>query len=127
MKIEHIALQVKDPAAMAEWYCTHLGFQIKYKADQPIVNRFIADSAGNVMLELYRTPKFRIPDYSSLEPALLHVAFMCEDVEETHKLLTEAGASPEGEIVNTGDVVITFLRDPWGLTLQLCKRNKPLL
>ena len=127
MKIEHIAFQVEDPPAMADWYCEHLGFQVKFKADEPVVNRFIADSAGDVMLEIYRNPNFIIPDYASMSPSLLHVAFMCDNVRETHQRLIDAGASPEGEIVDTGEVVITFLRDPWGFSIQLVNRKEPLL
>jgi hypothetical protein len=42
--------------------------------------------------------------------------------------LLDAGATPAGEIVTTptGDVM-TFVRDPWGLTVQLVKRAKPLI
>ena len=32
MKIEHIALQVADPAAMADWYVKHLGFCVRRAA-----------------------------------------------------------------------------------------------
>ena len=80
MKIEHIAFQVADPAAMAEWYVRHLGFRVRRSSEEPVVARFMADVAGTVMLEVYHNPKVPVPDYASMDPALLHVAFVCATI-----------------------------------------------
>ena len=48
MKIEHIAFQVADPAAMADWYAEHLGFCVRRSSDEPVVRdswpTFLAES-----------------------------------------------------------------------------------
>ena len=83
MKIEHLALQVTDPVAMADWYCKNLGFTVKRSADAPVPVRFIADNSGNTILEIYNNPKAPMPDYSSMDPLLLHIAFACASVAKT--------------------------------------------
>jgi glyoxylase I family protein len=123
MRIEHAGLQVSDPAAMGDWYVKHLGFTIKRGADAPVPVRFIADQTGKVMLEIYNNPKVSPPDYSKMDPLLLHFAFVCDDIEGTIKRLTDAGAKQFAPIETTprGDRLV-FLRDPWGVAIQLCKR-----
>ena len=119
MKIEHTGLQVADPAAMADWYVEHLGFAIKRSADEPNPVRFLADSGGQVMIEIYRNPVADVPDYGSMNPLLLHIAYDCPDVDETVKRLVSAGASIATDAATTpaGDR-LAMLRDPWGLSIQ---------
>jgi catechol 2,3-dioxygenase-like lactoylglutathione lyase family enzyme len=54
MKLEHIALQVPDPVAMADWYVKHLGMRVVRSGPPPAQARFIADSAGRTVLEVCR-------------------------------------------------------------------------
>ncbi len=124
MKIEHVALVVEDPVAMAKWYVENLEFRVLRKAGNA---RFLADEAGRVVLEVYNNPKVEVPDYASMDPLLLHVAFSADDVGEARRRLLSAGASPEGELTVTeaGDE-LAMLRDPWGLALQLVKRREAM-
>lgn len=126
--LEHVAFNVPEPAAMAEWYCRHLGMRVVREGPPPANARFIIDSAGVRMLELYRNPPESVPDYRRTDPLNLHVAFAVEDVAATHRRLLEAGATAVGDPETTpaGDVVV-FLRDPWGVPLQLVKRASAML
>ena len=128
MRIEHAGIQVKDPAAMAEWYIAHLGFQCRRSADTPVPVRYIADNSGKVMLEVYRNPDVAVPDYAAMDPLHLHVAFQCEDVGGTVQRLLRAGATlfSAPEIKPNGDE-LAMLRDPWGLPIQLCRRKSPMV
>jgi catechol 2,3-dioxygenase-like lactoylglutathione lyase family enzyme len=127
MKIEHVAFQVADPAAMADWYAKHLGFCVCRSSDGPVVARFMADDSGAVMLEVYRNLSVPVPDYGSMDPALLHVAFVCEDVAGAIARLTAAGASlVRGPEILSEDE-LAMLRDPWGLAIQLAKRKQPMI
>jgi glyoxylase I family protein len=127
MKIEHVAFQVADPAAMADWYVEHLHFSVCRSSDQPVVARFIADASGGVMLEIYRNPSVPVPDYGSVDPAVMHVAFVCSDLPATVARLTDAGAALiRGPEVLDGDE-LAMLRDPWGLAIQLAKRKSPMV
>jgi glyoxylase I family protein len=127
MKIEHVALQVAEPAAAADWYVKHLGFTIRRAADVPVPVRFIADASGAVMLEIYNNPKLPAPDYSAMDPLLLHVAFACDDVPGTVRRLVAAGATlVSGPETIRGDE-LAMLRDPWGLAIQLVRRGQAML
>ena len=128
MKIEHFAYQIEDPAAVADWYCQHLGFTVKRGADAPVPVRFLADETEDVMIEIYNNPAVKTPDYLSLHPLILHLAFICDDVEATTKRLVEAGATIVSgpELSPAGDH-LAMLRDPWNFAIQLCDRKDPML
>ena len=127
MKIEHFAYQVQDALAVADWYSAQLGFQVKRGVDMPFPVRFLADEAGDVMIEIYSNPAVTTPDYAAMDPLILHLAFVCDDMAGTVDRLTAAGAivlsqgtTPEGD-------TLAMLRDPWGLAIQLCHRADPML
>ena len=122
MRIEHTALSVPDPDGMGRWYAENLGMRIVKAADRPVPVRFLADEAG-AMLEIYNNPKVSPPDYASMDPLLLHVAFRAGDVPATRARLIAAGATPAGEIEQLdGGAQIAMLRDPWGVAIQLTDR-----
>lgn len=128
MNIEHVAFNVPDPVAMSAWYVKHLGLRVLRKLEQAPFTHFIADQAGHVVLELYCHAKITMPHYASLEPLTLHIAFLANDVAHERDRLLAAGATPAGDIVttDTGDVM-TFVRDPGGVTVQLVKRARPMI
>lgn len=128
VKIEHTAYQVNDPVALARWYVAHLGLVVKRSQSEPPFGCFLADDSGTVMLEFYRQAHLPVPDYRSMDPLLLHLAFLATDVPAESARLMAAGATPEGGVVVTpvGDEV-AMLRDPWGLAIQLIKRAKPMI
>jgi glyoxylase I family protein len=128
MKIEHLALQVPDPVAMADWYVKHLGMRVVRSGPPPVNARFLADSARQTVLEIYNNPKVHVPDYRQLDPLHVHIAFATADVAGTQARLVAAGAmvvDVVGKLAN-GDV-LAMLRDPWGVPVQLVKREKALL
>lgn len=126
MDIEHIALNVAEPAKMAAWYVEHLGMRVLRKLSEAPFTHFIADRSGRVVLELYRQ-NAPIPDYRSMDPMVLHVAFKTDDVRREQARLVAAGATVAKDFAASpnGDEM-SFLRDPWGLTVQLVKRGQPL-
>jgi catechol 2,3-dioxygenase-like lactoylglutathione lyase family enzyme len=128
MRIEHVAFNVADPLAMARWYVDHLGFTVKRRFVEPPYGHFLADDAGNVMIELYARADAPVPDYRAQHPAVLHLALTSREVEADVRRLTAAGATLVGEIDRpaSGDV-LAFLRDPWGVCLQLVQRAQPMV
>ncbi|TWT88257.1 Glyoxalase-like domain protein [Pseudobythopirellula maris] len=128
MKIEHVAYQVPDPAALGEWYCEHLGFTVARSQDAPVPCRFLADETGAVMIEVYNNPKVTTPDYAAMDPLATHLAFVCEDLGATVERLVAAGATVAlpHESLPSGDEV-AMLRDPWGMAIQLCCRAEPMV
>lgn len=128
MKIEHIAFNVPDAVKVAQWYVDNLGMRILRASNESPYVHFLGDSAGATVLEIYSNPIAAIPDYTRIEAFTLHIAWVVEDIEATRAKLVAAGATVEGETTTApnGDQ-LAFVRDPWGLILQLTKRVKPLL
>lgn len=93
MNIEHVALQVPDPVAMADWYVQHHGGSIKRSTGEPSFIRFLMDGSDDAMLELYRSPRCAVPDYRSIDPMLVHVAFVSADPRANRDRLVAPGAS----------------------------------
>jgi glyoxylase I family protein len=127
IKIEHLGLVVQDPVQVAAWYEANLGFQIVRKFDANDTH-FLADGSGQVMVEIYNNPAVTIPDYRSMDPLVLHLAFTVDDPAAVCEKLLAAGASAEGAVTTTpaGDQ-LAMLRDPWGFAIQLAKRQKPMV
>lgn len=127
MKIEHFAIQVSEPAAMAAWYVEHLGMTLVRQLDQPPYIHFLADDSGQVMIEIYQNDAAPVPDYRSQSPLIVHLAFVSEDPKGDKLRLQKAGAREDSDdITPSGDHLI-MLRDPWGFSIQLCKRVKTML
>ena len=128
IRLEHVALNVAEPVKMARWYVDNLGMRITREGPAPANMRFLADTDGNMMLELYRNPPEIVPDYASMDPLLLHVAFLVDDVDAIREKLLAAGATSAGdvEVTPAGDK-IAMLRDPWGLAIQFVHRADPML
>ena len=128
MNLEHVALNVPEPAKAAQWYAEHLGLKIvKASSESPFIH-FLAGDSGQGLIEMYNNPLAVVPDYGTQSPFILHLAFSVEDIEATRAKLITAGATAEGEIDNTpvGDQ-LAIVRDPWGVCLQLVKRGRPLV
>jgi glyoxylase I family protein len=130
MKIEHAGYMVQDPIRTAEWYCHNLGFRIARGMQASPFTHFLADASGNVMLEIYNNPAASVPNYAAMDPLVLHIAFDIgsETIESARDRLLAAGCTLYSDLTVTpaGDQLI-MLRDPWGLALQLAKRNKPMV
>lgn len=127
LQVEHFAINVAEPVAVADWYCRHLQMTVVRRGEGPVHMHFLADASGRVVLELYSNPPELVPDYNGMHPQVLHMAFVVEDMDATRQRLIEAGASPFGDVGTTpaGDR-LAMLRDPWGFSLQLCQRKEPM-
>lgn len=126
MKLEHVAINVEDPAGMARWYVEHLGLRVVFSSEEPPHIHFVADDAGS-MIELYHNTAAEIPNYADVNRFNLHLAFTAGDIAATRDELVAAGATVEGDIVDLGAGEVLFMRDPWNVPIQLVKRAKPLV
>src|SRR6185437_13148090 len=127
LNLEHVALNVADPAAMAAWYVKNLGMRIvRQSAVAPYIH-FLADAAGRSVIDVYSNDADPFPDYASMHPLRLHVAFATSDPDGSRAALEAAGATFVDEMTRDDGTRLVMLRDPWGLALQLCKRPEPLL
>lgn len=127
MKIEHFALNVLSPVEMAAWYEQNMGLEIVRRSGPPSYEHFLVDESGQVMLELYNNKNAMVPDYQSMSPFQLHLAFVSSKPAEDRSRLEKAGARFVEEIHLEDGSHILMMRDPWGTPIQFCKRGKPML
>ena len=127
LNLEHIALNVADAAAMAAWYVKNLGMRIVKESSVAPYIHFVADAAGRSVIEMYSNDADPFPDYASMHPLRLHVAFATSDPDGSRAALEAAGATFVDEVTRDDGTRLVMLRDPWGLALQLCKRPEALL
>jgi glyoxylase I family protein len=130
VKIEHVALNVPDPPAMAGWYADNLGMRIVRSSGAPAFGHFVADSSGSVLIEIYRNTDAPVPDYAATNPATFHLAFVSEDVRAERDRLVSAGAAlvTDAPEPPAGDVdEFVMIRDPWGVPIQLAKRAESMV
>jgi glyoxylase I family protein len=129
VRIEHTGLQVLDPPQVAAWYCRHLGFRIARSLMERPFTTFLIDATGHGMIEIYNNPGAPVPDYQSVDPLLLHLAFDVESepINEVRDRLLAAGAAIHRDVVTTtaGDNLV-MMRDPWGLAIQLVQRKETM-
>ena len=127
MNLEHVAINVQEPAQMAAWFVEHLGMRIVVASTVAPYMHFLADEKGS-MLEIYNNTAAPMPDYPSMNAFNLHIAFSSSNIEADRERLLAAGATLVNEITTTpaGDKLL-FLRDPWGVPFQFVQRAKPLV
>lgn len=126
MRLEHCALQVPDPVAMGEWYVKNLGCSVARSSSAANPGLFL--QAGPVLIEIYKNDKVPVPNYPSIPPANLHLAFTSENVKADRDRLVKAGAKIADDFFTNPDGdELAMLRDPWGVPLQLVKRARPML
>jgi catechol 2,3-dioxygenase-like lactoylglutathione lyase family enzyme len=125
MKFEHFALNVPDALAMTRWYAEHLGLSVlRQKAEVPYTT-FLGDDTGRVFFEIYSNPAAPWPDHGADHPLVFHVAFFTRDAKAEAARLIAAGARAFAEETLPDGSVLVFVRDPWGLAVQLCQRAQP--
>ena len=128
MKLEHVAINVPDPLAFARWYVDHLKLTVVRRSMEPPYGHFLADNSGKVMLEIYGNTQAPSLDFPSVAPPALHFAFVSSDLAADVKRLVAAGAEHvSGPATDAGGDELAMLRDPWGLCVQLVKRQQAML
>lgn len=127
MKIEHFAFNVPDPSAMADWYMQHLGMRIVRQSPDAPYMTFLADDSGQVMIEIYCNPPQEVPDYAEQHPLQMHLAFVSHNPAADRDRLAAAGATLFSDDVLPDGSHLVMMRDPWGVSIQLCRRAEPML
>ena len=128
VRFEHVAFNVSDARAAGKWYCDHLGFVLMRQQSEAPYMTFIADAGKNMMFEFYNRTDAPVFDPAPMHDVTHHVAFHVDDMEAVRATLVAAGAKASGDITVTpaGDKLL-FLRDPFGLILQLVQRKEKML
>jgi predicted enzyme related to lactoylglutathione lyase len=127
MRLEYFALNVSDDPAMSLWYETCLGLSIVKKMNESPFTTFLVDDGGTIMLEIYTNPKGETLDFTNLHSLAIHLALVSADPNADRNRLVEAGAKVVSDEVLPDGSRLIMLRDPWGISFQLCRRAKSML
>ena len=123
--IEHIALEIENPASMVKWWTENLGFKVTLS--RPGGSTFIEDEAGRVAFELYAPSEGRkAPDYRNMSILQLHFGLFSDNVDADVKRLVAAGATEVAKDEVPGLKGVT-LRDPNGIAFQVMQRERPVV
>ena len=125
--VEHVAWQVKDPVAVAKWYCDNLGFRVLRKLDKTPMTHFIEDASGKVVVEIYNNPAATVPDYPAMHHLHLHLAFVSENPDADRDRMVRLGCKVTEDIVTPAGDKLVMVKDPFGFAIQFCKRAVPML
>jgi glyoxylase I family protein len=127
-RFEHVAVNVPDPKAMAQWYTANLGFRVVRESAAPSYSAFIVDSTKHMMFEIYHKADQPLLDAGKIHHMSMHFAFVGDSIVEIKDRLVKAGATIAEDVKTSGsgDKVFT-LRDPWGFAIQFVQRVKPML
>ena len=124
MKLEHVAINVENSVAMAEWYVKNCEMKVVLQVEGPPFTRFLADADGRTAIEIYSNPAASVPDYARQNPLIYHHAFTVDDPDGVKDRLMQAGATFVEEVNLDTGARLVMLRDPWGIPLQLVNRPK---
>jgi glyoxylase I family protein len=127
LSIEHAAIAAEDTDALAEWYCTHFGFTIRTRGDQPPRPYFLAHPQSPVLIELIPVNGSPRAERQEADPGHSHFAFKVDDFEATYKRLVDAGirfAGPPN--IRPNGTKLAFFYDGEGNLLQIVYRPQPL-
>jgi uncharacterized glyoxalase superfamily protein PhnB len=121
----HAGLNVADRDACAQWYVNNLNLSIVRSVPGNMI--FLADPNGRVVLEIYSNPAAPVLAFDGIHFLSLHLAFLVEDPAKKADELIAAGAAvaEDYKITDAGDRMI-MLRDPYGVCVQLIKRQEPM-
>ncbi|MGA8030651.1 MAG: VOC family protein [Bryobacteraceae bacterium] len=119
--IEHFAIASPNPKRLAEWYVSHLEFEISFEYAG---NYFIEAKNGN-LIEIIPAEGERA-ESGMRTPGMRHIAISVDDFDAAYQQLTTQGVKFEGEpYMNDGNRLV-FFKDSDGNLIHLIKRKTPL-
>jgi glyoxylase I family protein len=128
--LEHAAIVADDPEALANWYCTTLGFELIAKGElvlggKEITYRFLGLSGG-ALLEILPSNKKPRSSKDPDDAGIRHLAFLVDDFEDSCQFLREKGLDLGAERELPDGTKLVFFPDPEGNLLQLVYRAETL-
>ena len=127
LRLEHIGFNVRDVNATAQWYIDTLGFVMVRHTGDATDNQFIADSGRNFMLQFYTRPADPMWD-SPASVFTQQIALQVDDIAAVQQRLLQAGATSDIDLmINSSGDTVCFLRDPFGIVLELVQRVETML
>jgi catechol 2,3-dioxygenase-like lactoylglutathione lyase family enzyme len=119
--IEHAAIASANPAALAEWYVSTLGFTINYRGTTAV---FVRAPDGS-MIEIIPAEGART-DQTLQTPGLRHLALTVTGFDAAYAELKARNVIFVSEPMESKGNKVVFFTDPEGNYLHLLERAAPL-
>lgn len=119
--IEHTAIATPDPANLAEWYVSTLGFSINYRGSTAV----FAKTPNGDMIEFIPAEGERAAA-TAASPGIRHLALTVKKLDEVYVALKAKGVQFLGEPKESKGNKVVFFTDPEGNLLHLLERQTPL-
>jgi len=119
--IEHFAIASPNPKRLAEWYISHLEFEITFEYAG---NYFVEARNGN-LIEIIPAEGERA-ESGPRTPGMRHIAIAVDDFDAGYAQLKAQGVKFEGEPYTNDGNRLVFFKDADGNLIHLIKRDKPL-
>lgn len=119
--IEHFAIASEDPQALAQWYVSHLEFQINFE----YAGNYFVKAKNGGLIEIIPAEGGR-NEATPRTPGLRHIAIAVDDFDQARAHLQTMGIEFAGEPYTTQGNKLVFFKDGDGNLLHLIQREKPL-
>lgn len=119
--IEHFAIASPDSLRLAQWYASHLEFEIIFVYDG---NYFVRAQNGAV-IEIIPAEGERL-SATMRTPGMRHIAISVDDFNAAYQQLKSKHVEFEGEPYTKQGNQMVFFKDPDGNLIHLIKRQQPL-
>ncbi|MFD2570454.1 VOC family protein [Spirosoma soli] len=122
--VDHPAVAADDVEALADWYCTVLGYKKWFRHPKPV---WMLVAPDNTLLEIMPKDDTSRPVRTTWTPGWSHLALRVANIEQAITWLDQHGVTWGGELINAigGGRVRNFF-DPDGNMLQILERPLPI-
>lgn len=112
--VDYTVLDCPDPAALARFYSTILGWEpVRDDGDWVVVH-----GPGELRLAFQKAPEFTPVDWPN-DGIKIHLDFVVDEMERARDFVVEAGAT----LIDDAHESFWVYRDPVGHIFCLCKRD----
>ena len=119
--IDHLAIAARDPAALADWYCSALGFRAVSDNGQERPTRLLAGPGGG-MIEMMPDDESPPVERELFDRGLSHLAVRVSDIEAALSHLRGLGVEVAEPVAAAGGGRVASFRDPEGNVAQVVER-----
>ncbi len=119
--IEHFAIASPNPKRLADWYVSHLEFEINFE----YAGNYFIEAKNDTLIEIIPAEGERT-ESAMRTPGMRHIAIAVDDFEAAYQQLKAQGVKFEGEPYTNDGNRLVFFKDADGNLIHLIKRETPL-